>query len=106
MPTSSASPRRTGGSPYPADRACTPPPSPWAKRSSHNAYAAGVLRSHQYAGVTKGILDRLSDDELQAVLAHEVSYLRMQDPLFTAWRGWSGWMRSEAAIDQLLEVSV
>ncbi|CAB3392653.1 M48 family metalloprotease [Kyrpidia spormannii] len=50
-----------------------------------NAYAAGVLRGHQYVGVTKGILDRLSDDELQAVLAHEVSHLRMQDPLFTAW---------------------
>jgi heat shock protein HtpX len=44
-----------------------------------NAYASG-LREGQYAvAVTRGLLDTLGDDELEAVLAHELTHIRNRD---------------------------
>jgi heat shock protein HtpX len=44
-----------------------------------NAYASG-LREGQYAvAVTRGLVDTLSDDELEAVLAHELTHIRNRD---------------------------
>lgn len=50
-----------------------------------NACAAGVLPGSQCIGVTKGALRMFDDDELSAVLAHEVSHLRHRDTLFYGW---------------------
>jgi heat shock protein HtpX len=44
-----------------------------------NAYASG-LREGQYAvAVTRGLVDTLSPDELEAVLAHELTHIRNRD---------------------------
>ena len=50
-----------------------------------NACAAGVFRRRQYVGVTQGALRLLSDEELSAVLAHEVTHLKRRDALFDGW---------------------
>jgi heat shock protein HtpX len=44
-----------------------------------NAYASG-LREGQYAvAVTRGLVDTLAEDELEAVLAHELTHIRNRD---------------------------
>jgi heat shock protein HtpX len=44
-----------------------------------NAYASG-LREGQYAvAVTRGLMDKLAPDELEAVLAHELTHIRNRD---------------------------
>ena len=44
-----------------------------------NAYASG-LREGQYAvAVTRGLVETLADDELEAVLAHELTHIRNRD---------------------------
>jgi heat shock protein HtpX len=40
-----------------------------------NAYAAGLTPNKSVIGVTRGLLDGLSDAELQAVLAHEYTHI-------------------------------
>ncbi len=50
-----------------------------------NAYAAGISRGHQEIGVTSGALQRLSDPELEALLAHELAHLYHRDTLFQGW---------------------
>ncbi|MFB5192952.1 M48 family metallopeptidase [Alicyclobacillus fastidiosus] len=52
-----------------------------------NAFAAGVLGKTRAIGVTSGCLHLLNDEELTAVLAHEVSHIRRRDNLFSAF--WS-----------------
>lgn len=42
---------------------------------SINALAAGLDRNHAVVAVTRGALDRLTRDELQGVLAHELSHV-------------------------------
>ena len=44
-----------------------------------NAFATGGLRSGQTVAVTTGLLDTLDDDELDAVLAHELAHVRNRD---------------------------
>jgi heat shock protein HtpX len=44
-----------------------------------NAYAAGLTPSTATVAVTRGLLDRLADDELEAVLAHEMTHIRNYD---------------------------
>ncbi len=44
-----------------------------------NAYAAGLGPQSAVIGVTRGLLDKLNDSELEAVLAHEMTHIRNSD---------------------------
>jgi heat shock protein HtpX len=44
-----------------------------------NAYAAGLREGQYTVAVTRGLLDTLADDELEAVLAHELTHIRNRD---------------------------
>ena len=44
-----------------------------------NAYASGLREGNYVVAVTRGLLDTLSDDELEAVLAHELTHIRNRD---------------------------
>ena len=44
-----------------------------------NAYASGLREGRYVVAVTRGLLDTLSDDELEAVLAHELTHIRNRD---------------------------
>ena len=44
-----------------------------------NAFATGKDPAHAAIAVTEGLVERLSRDELQAVIAHEMSHVRNED---------------------------
>ena len=44
-----------------------------------NAYAAGLREGQYVVAVTRGLVDTLSEDELEAVLAHELTHIRNRD---------------------------
>jgi heat shock protein HtpX len=44
-----------------------------------NAFATGMTADRAHVAVTAGLLERLSRDELQAVVAHELSHIRNLD---------------------------
>ena len=44
-----------------------------------NAYASGLREGQYVVAVTRGLLDTLRDDELEAVLAHELTHIRNRD---------------------------
>jgi heat shock protein HtpX len=44
-----------------------------------NAYAAGLTEGDQVIAVTRGLIDTLMPDELEAVLAHELTHIRNRD---------------------------
>jgi len=44
-----------------------------------NAYAAGLKEGDYVVAVTRGLMDTLSDQELEAVLAHELTHIRNRD---------------------------
>jgi len=50
---------------------------------SINAFAAGVDRAHAAIAVSQGAIDRLSRDELQAVVAHELAHVANGDTLIS-----------------------
>ena len=44
-----------------------------------NAYASGLAEGKYVVAVTRGLIDTLSDQELEAVLAHELTHIRNRD---------------------------
>lgn len=44
-----------------------------------NAFATGRSKRHSVIAATQGLISRLNPDELQAVLAHELSHIRNRD---------------------------
>lgn len=50
-----------------------------------NACAVGIFSKSRSVGVTLGALQLLNDEELSAVLAHEVTHLQRKDIFFDGW---------------------
>jgi len=46
---------------------------------ARNAFASGIRENHYSITVTRGLVDSLSDAELEAVLAHELTHIRNRD---------------------------
>ena len=47
--------------------------------SSLNAYASGINKKTYTVTLSRGIIDKLDDEELEAVIAHELSHIRNRD---------------------------
>jgi heat shock protein HtpX len=54
---------------------------------SPNAFATGRDPEHATVAVTQGIVDLLSPEELEGVLAHELTHIRNRDTLTQAVAG-------------------
>lgn len=44
-----------------------------------NAYATGILNRNAIVAVSEGLLEQLDDDEIDAVIAHELAHIRNRD---------------------------
>jgi len=54
-----------------------------------NAFATGRNPNHASVAVTKGLLEIMNDDELEGVIAHELSHVRNYDILVTSIGKWA-----------------
>ncbi|HEY9735247.1 MAG TPA: M48 family metalloprotease [Trichocoleus sp.] len=71
-----------------SDRMGLPMPKMYIVRNeSPNAFATGRDPNHASVGVTQGILDLLTTEELEGVLAHELTHVRNRDTLTQAVAG-------------------
>lgn len=71
-----------------SDRAGIPMPSLFVvPTQSPNAFATGRDPEHSALAVTQGILELLSPEELEGVLAHELTHIRNRDTLTQAVAG-------------------
>ncbi len=71
-----------------SDRAEIPMPTLFVvPTQSPNAFATGRDPNHSAIAVTQGILDLLSAEELEGVLAHELTHIRNRDTLTQAVAG-------------------
>lgn len=62
-------------------------PTPYAaviETPAMNAFACGVRANHMVVVVTRGLIDGLDDDELAAVLAHEITHIKNRDTMLLA----------------------
>ena len=57
----------------------TPPKCYIIKDSALNAYATGFKEEKSYIVVTTGLLEKLNREELEGVIAHEMSHIKNQD---------------------------
>ena len=48
-----------------------------------NAYACGIDKDSYTVAVTQGLMNRLTDEQLEAVMAHELSHIRNKDTQLT-----------------------
>ncbi|WP_349369439.1 M48 family metallopeptidase [Salinarimonas sp.] len=44
-----------------------------------NAYASGITQKQYAVTLTRGLIERLDDDEIEAVMAHELTHIRNED---------------------------
>jgi heat shock protein HtpX len=57
----------------------TPPQIEVTESPALNAFAMGLTPAHSTIGVTRGLLNSLTDKELEAVIAHELTHIRTYD---------------------------
>src|SRR6202049_2830575 len=69
-------------------------------QAAPNAFATGRNPSHASVAVTQGLMDLMNDDELEGVIAHELSHVRNYDILTSSIAatiaGAISWMASMA----------
>lgn len=52
-----------------------------------NAYATGLFKSDHLVAVTRGLMQKLNDEEIEGVLAHELAHIKNRDVLLSVMAG-------------------
>lgn len=81
------------------------PPLYYVDADVPNAFATGRSHAHAAVAVTKGLMEQLSDAEVEAVLAHELSHVKHRDTLVSTvaatlagaftWLAYAVWFGSD-----------
>ncbi len=65
-----------------AEKSAIPVPATYiVETDAPNAFATGRSPKHSAVAVTRGLIERLDDDEIEGVLAHELSHIKNRDTL-------------------------